>query len=55
MCSPPPGLSTGGGVPGRPGPEALVALGAERAPSSLVVPGIVRLGLQHAAESSGSF
>lgn len=50
-----PACALGEGVPGRPGPEALVALRAERAPSSLVVPGIVSVGLQHAAESSGSF
>lgn len=35
--------------------EVCVALGAERAHSSLVVPGVERLGLQRAARSSGSF
>lgn len=43
------------GVLRRPGPEVCVAPGAERAHSSLVVPGIVHLGLQCAAEPSGSF
>ena len=47
--------SWGRGVLRRPGPEVCLALGAERARSSLVVPGIVGLGLQCAAESSGSF
>lgn len=57
MCSPPPGLPAGvaEGVLRRPGPEVCMAVGAERARSSLVVPGIVPLGLQCAAESSGSF
>lgn len=43
------------GVLRRPGPEVCVAPGAERARSSLVVPGIVHLGLQSLPEVFRSF